>query len=892
MFPTPLIGAAASPESRAMVGQTISHYRITEHLGGGGMGIVYKARDLRLDRFVALKFLPPELTRDSDAKQRFMQEAKAASALDHPNICTIHEIDETSDGHLFIVMAYYPGETLKKTIARGPLSVDDALDIAVQIAQGLAKAHEAHIVHRDIKPANVMFTTDRLVKIVDFGLAKLAGQPKLTRVGTTLGTVAYMSPEQARAEEVDHRTDIWALGVVLYEMITGLLPFRGEHDQALLAAIANADPVPMSGLRTGVPLVLERIVARALAKRTDDRYQTVADLLSEVRRVQRESEDSEKSTVTMPARPGQSPVRATWWSKSWLLAGVAAFVIVAAIFGYLFLRPGETVPRLTRPTQLTATIGVEDAPTWSSDGGRLAYQSDQSGNVDIWVTQVGGGSALNLTADYTGTDVLPSWSPDGREIAFWSDRDDGGYYVVSALGGSPRKMIPGVITGGGKNPPQWSGDGEKLACVVRDTTGLFVEILSLRTGQSQRLLLPGRGTSRFDLNWSPDGRYFTYVETVGTLVQAAQIWVMRAADGKGFPVTDGRFNDRSPTWSNNGRYLYFVSNRGGSMDLWQQRIGNDGKPVGQPQSVTTGIGIRSAIFSRDGTKLAYSKGRKVSNLWRIPIFKGRTATWEDAEQLTFEEAFIEFVDVSPDGRRLLFSWDRSGNQDLWVMPVNDRKPQQLTTDPASDWMSSWSPDGQKIVFNSNRNGNYDLWVMLADGRRARPITQHEAYEGAPDWSPDGRQIVFHSIQSGNFDIRVIPSDGGETRGITVHPTDDLFPQWSPDGKWLAFRSARTREGCLWRVSAMGGDPEQLTEGSILYSRWSPDGKTVYFIGAGERRRNLWMVSLEGRIEQPMTDLVGKTGSLGYALATDGHYLYFTWEEEIGDLWVMDVEKEK
>ena len=268
-------------------GSRLGQYEIVSLIGGGGMGLVYKAQDTRLKRLVALKLLPPELTRDKTAKERFFQEAQAASALDHPNICTIHEIDETPDGQLYLVMAYYEGETLKEKIEHGPLPFTDAIDAAVQVGQGLAKAHEAGITHRDIKPANLMLTVDGTVKILDFGLAKLAGAEGITQTGTALGTVAYMSPEQLRGQEVDQRSDIWSLGVVTYEMVAGQRPFKGEQLQAVSVGILQSQPAPLTGSRTGVPLELERVVDRALAKAVADRYQTVADLLSELRMVKR-----------------------------------------------------------------------------------------------------------------------------------------------------------------------------------------------------------------------------------------------------------------------------------------------------------------------------------------------------------------------------------------------------------------------------------------------------------------------------------------------------------------------------------------------------------------------------------------------------------------------------
>jgi eukaryotic-like serine/threonine-protein kinase len=265
-----------------MIGQTISHYRILEKLGGGGMGIVYKAEDTRLHRTVALKFLPPELTRDDEAKQKFINEAQSASSLDHNNICTIHEIDETEEERLFICMNYYEGETLKKKITKGPLKLEEAIDMTIQIAMGLQKAHEKGIVHRDIKPANIFITNDDIVKILDFGLAKLVGQTMITKTGATLGTVAYMSPEQIRGEEVDGRTDIWSLGVVLYEMITGKLPFKGEYEQAIMFAILNQEPELITDILLDIPVNIEKIIFKALSKNSSTRYLSVNDFATDI----------------------------------------------------------------------------------------------------------------------------------------------------------------------------------------------------------------------------------------------------------------------------------------------------------------------------------------------------------------------------------------------------------------------------------------------------------------------------------------------------------------------------------------------------------------------------------------------------------------------------------
>ena len=320
-----------------MIGQTISHYKILEKLGGGGMGVVYKAEDTKLHRTVALKFLPSELTRDEEAKKRFIQEAQAASSLDHNNICVVHEIDETDDGQIFISMNCYDGETLKKKIERGPIKTDEAIDIAVQIANGLKKAHEQKIIHRDIKPANIFITNDGIVKILDFGLAKLSGQTMMTKMGSTLGTVSYMSPEQAQGEIVDHRTDIWSLGVVLYEMITGLSPFKGEYEQAITYSIINEEPEPITGLRTGLPMELERIINKALTKSPSERYQHVDDLLVDLLSLRKVLDINTKRITDTGNIKVSKQTKRKWMM---MYGSLAAVVILLALL-YFFILPSE-----------------------------------------------------------------------------------------------------------------------------------------------------------------------------------------------------------------------------------------------------------------------------------------------------------------------------------------------------------------------------------------------------------------------------------------------------------------------------------------------------------------------------------------------------------------------
>ncbi|OVE78618.1 hypothetical protein BVY00_02345, partial [bacterium G20] len=358
-----------------MINKVISHFKILEKLGEGGMGVVYKAHDTKLNRTVALKFLPPELTRDPEAKERFIHEARAASALRHNNICTIHEVDETEEGHVFICMDHYEGKTLKEKIKERPLKLEEAIDIAVQISKGLTEAHQAGIIHRDIKPANVIITKKNEAKILDFGLAKLTGQTKLTKVGSTLGTAAYMSPEQLKGNPVDHRTDIWALGVMMYEMITGQLPFKGDYEQAITYAILNEEPEPMTALRTGIPVALEGIVFKLMAKDPKQRYQHVDEVPVDLGNVERGTSGVTR-IISSQAFPAQQAIKqASFWKSSfpWILTSL--FAILALIMFLSLWRSKKQSPLSTRE-QITFT-GNASHPALSPDGSTVFFFSNR-----------------------------------------------------------------------------------------------------------------------------------------------------------------------------------------------------------------------------------------------------------------------------------------------------------------------------------------------------------------------------------------------------------------------------------------------------------------------------------------------------------------------------------
>jgi Tol biopolymer transport system component/serine/threonine protein kinase len=874
-----------------MVGKSLAHYKILEKIGSGGMGDVYLAEDTKLGRKVALKVLPPELAESETRRARFAHEAKALAALNHPNIVTVYSVEEASSIH-FITMELVRGKSLAELLPKHGFPLARFFGIAIPLTDAVAAAHQEGITHRDLKPDNVMVSESGQVKVLDFGLAKLGQEltatgsefptVSATQEGRVVGTIHYMSPEQAAGKSVDSRSDIFSLGIVFYEMLTGERPFGGDTPTSVLSSILKDSPRPVSELTPSIPRDVQRLIHRCLAKEPVRRYQSAVDLRNDFEQAK---QDVDSGEAVSPPREERWSMRMRWSAIAAALIGIAAAVV---LFRSRDDSSSLAVPRLMGAVQVTSALGVEDHPTWSPDGVRLAYEVRTHAYLDyeIWVAQIESGEPMKLTEDHPGSSRLPSWSPDGRQIAFFSDRDGAwGVYTVAAIGGNPRNVLslPGI---GVYNwsAPQWSRDGTTLLLSVRQGGENVVIALSLQSLETARIVLPRHeGNVFWDLSVSPDGGRFAYSEGNSGNPDVTRLWTIPASGGEALPLTDGLTNVWSPTWSTEGSKLFYVSNRGGSMDLWQQALAEDGTPIGEPLAVTQGLGIRSAVFSPDGRKLAYSKGQKVRNVFRAPILLDRPATWDDAVEVTSEHAYIEYFDLSPDGGTLAFSSDRTGNQDLWLLSVEGGQMTQLTTGPTPDWCPRWSPDGSEIVFYSYRTGNRDIWVMPARGGPARQLTSHPAQDLQPSWSPDGQEIAFHSRRTGDEALWIVEAKGGEPRPLTA-ASDDF--EWSRDGHWLVVQ----RENGLYRVAREGGEPELLLDEPAYSPRFSPDGQSIYYaiITGPRENHDLWKLSLETGKVSRLTKLGGRRGSLGSSIATDGRYLYFTWSEDVGDIWVMDV----
>jgi serine/threonine protein kinase/Tol biopolymer transport system component len=880
-IPSRISGAMPVTEDVAhLVGRTLAHYRILEYIGGGGMGVVYKAEDLRLARTVALKFLPPELTRDPDAKARFLQEARAASVLDHPNICTIHEVGETDDGRLYLAMPSYDGETLRRRIERGPLPIDDAVDIAEQISRGLAKAHRGGIVHRDVKPANIMVTDDGVVKILDFGLAKLVGAAALTRTGSSVGTPAYMSPEQARGEDVDHRTDLWSFGVVLYEMVAGRRPFRGEHDQAVLYAILNEKPKPLGEVRSEAPPELERIVEGLLAKDSGDRYPTADGPLGDLRALRQQT-----MTTTVRTQPDRPAVPR---SRSWMWAAGVAAAALLALWAYLGRPSGGRAAGAPSFRRLTDLEGRESFPSLSPDGKSLLFvKKSEDGNADIYLQRVGGGNPQNLTADSPTDDTQPAFSPDGQQIVFRSEREGGGLFVMGATGESARRL-----TEFGYNPA-WSPDGHRIVFategVARPLERKIVSqlwTLDLATNQ-RRLLAAGDAVQP---SWSPHGQRIAYWGLPKGSARRV-LWTAPAKGGPALPVIDDEHVNWNPVWSPDGRDLYFVSDRSGSMNVWRVAVDeSSGKVKGAPEPVTTSSQSTGLLsLSRDGRRIVYATDEGKSNLERRPFDPVTHEMKGKAFAVTQGSRDVRSAAVSPDGQWIAFDI-YTPQEDLFLVKTDGTGQRQLINDAAKDRIPRWLPDGERILFYSNRGGSYGAWTIRMDGSGLQPLphgTPDALYTPTP--SPDGRRFV---ASLGNHSSALIDPSQPLDRRLQAMPAPgdgQVFAafSWSPDGAFLAGTVEQASDShsipgvVLYELAA--GRYERLTDmGSLPV--WLHDGHTLLYVHEGKVYQ-YDRVSKESRLllEPPSNSMF-----TSLAVGPDDRALYAVRTSDEGDIWMITL----
>ena len=737
-----------------MIGKTISHYKILSKLGEGGMGVVYKARDLKLDRDVALKFLPAQAVADEKEKTRFIHEAKSVSSLDHPNICTVHEIDETDEGQLFIAMACYEGETLKEKLEGGPLDIEEALDIALQTAQGLLKAHEKGIIHRDLKPANLFITQDHIVKILDFGLAKLRGGTKLTTTGTTLGTVSYMSPEQARGEEVDERTDIWSLGVVMYEMLTGQLPFRGEYEQAVMYSILNAEPEPMAACRKEIPAVFEQICGKALVKDRTGRFQTMNEMAGLLQRLKEGDARGlqEILKATLPKVRRQKVRRAVF------IYGGALILLLAAVGISLSLRHKEAKPAWMDPEiPPEDLIGGQGHNTGciSPKGNYVLYcqlsgTDSKAGKLQI-KNRVTGSNKVIHANDSSYASWYPTWSPDGTQYAVLTyTRPNTGMSKIMI--GSVEDEQVHYIEIEDKSMPEflaWSPDGMRLVYTKAIDFPQYAIVIVNKDGSNEHMY-PRNGLI-FHPAWSPDCRLIAFIEYADETWTTGSIKFLDVSKGTFSASVAGaipyRFSNITGglTWSPDGRYLVYTGRNEMGIQLFAARIDTAAySTMGEPIQITQfkmGETPCFPSFTEDGKRLSY--GLFYDN-WDIYILNfNLEAKMISGPPITVaaDKKWDSSPSWFPSGDRIAFLSDRSGLRELYVYDIMTGNTQKVISSQMPERCVVAHPDGQKIGFIAEGR----IWTVPASGGKAVAVTPKNirlSNQSRFIWTENGEKIIF------------------------------------------------------------------------------------------------------------------------------------------------------
>jgi eukaryotic-like serine/threonine-protein kinase len=834
-------------------GTRFGPFEITDRIGAGGMGEVYKARDTNLRRDVAVKVLPPELSGDRERSARFEREAQTLASLNHPHIAQIYGLEEGPASSLgepnrAIVMELVDGDDLSDRVKRGPMPVAEAIAIARQIADAIGAAHDAGIVHRDLKPSNIRIRRDGVVKVLDFGLAKpqvthLSNRSAATTTSITvdqeglLGTPAYMSPEQARGQPVDARSDIWAFGCILYEMLTGRRAFDGATSSETIAKVIEREP-NWEALPASTPPEARRLLTRCLVKDPKRRLHALADALFDL-------EDAGK-----PPGSGAMPPRAVRVRRvPLMLIAAAAITIVAAGSVWQLTRRSSATIAPAQVLSLTSYRGMETMPTFSPDGKQVAFswEGDRIDNEDIYVLLVGSDLPHRLTTD-AARDVSPAWKPDGSQIAFARiDSTRTAVYVVSPLGGSEQRLV--------EFPP------------------------SLSSNQPQR-------TGDPFLSWSPDGRWLV-ISRVSPETSSSAYLIAHDGGGRrtllsASPASDYTAAAFSPK---GGALAYVESGRIGVVEIDPANPSTFKTP---PRILTEFQGyVAGLAWTADGQELLYGRAPYAaptpSYIWRLPV------DGSAGPQRIDLAGVAGFPAVAATGR-LAFS-RRDVNVDMVVLEAGrDREPIAAST--FNEFDASFSPDGSKIAFSSDRTGEgTEIWIVNRDGSGRRPVTRGaNKPEGSPRWSPDGNHLAFDGLgDDGQRQVFIVDQAGGEIRPIPQkRGAFDQVPSWSRDGIWVYFGSTRSGQSEIWRVRASGGEPEQMTTNGGGVPMESADGRTLYYSKPIQGGRTVFAKPVGGGPEQSLgVDVVfwnyfaGKNGLYYTSLPTGGR-LPYTYEVRLLD----------
>jgi serine/threonine protein kinase/sugar lactone lactonase YvrE len=878
----------------SLIGKEFGTYKIEKPIGAGGMGEIYLAYDSKLNRKVALKILPAEYTSNDERLKRFELEARAISCLNHPNIVTIYDVGNF-DGINYIATEFIAGETVRDLINRRA-DLRETLSVIGQACEALAAAHDSGIIHRDIKPENIMVRPDGYVKVLDFGLAKLSPQPDSVHVaaavsatnhtqkGTFIGTLAYMSPEQIGDDNVGYRTDLWSLGVVFYEMLTGANPFKGENRQATMNAILNFNPPPVSESNPALPAALDRILEKALEKDAEISYQTASDFCADLKRARREFD----SSASLRSNFLTARRRAVKTKSDFLLYVLAFLLVILSGFGiwYFAFRPVKSdAVDWSKATNvhLTDQAGTEFYPSLAPDGKSFVYSGKAAENYDLYAQRIGGKNPQNLTADSAEDDKQPAFSPDGLRIAFRSERQPRGVYVMEATGENVRRVADFGFH------PSWSPDGKEIVVSengrdfpqVRNNTPSNLWRVNVATGEKRRIY---EGDAEQPA-WSPGGERVAFVfMQKGGRRDIATI----PADGSAAAIVvtkDGSTN-WCPVWSPDGKFLYYASDKNGNMNFWRVRLDEaSGLITGEPEAVVAPSKYSHHLaFSGDGKRLIYVQTDRESNIYGAEFDAQTEKTIGEPFAITRGTREIGRARLSPDGKQFVVRLPRSTQDDIAIVSRDGKTWRDLTNDTAFDRYARWSPDGKRIAFASDRSGNYEIWMIDADGTNLRQITfTGKVGTSFPLFSPDGTHLIYD--QNRQTQIINLTANWSEQTPQILPPTnlDSNFVawDWSPDGKKLAGNFGGNKPAVGF-YSFETNRYEKVADGDVN-PVWLPDSRRFVFPKKGK-------AFIADTITKKTRELFSRPDGEIFGIGVDenSRLLYFTLLSTESDIWLLDV----